>query len=161
MFEPEGLDSLVEVGTSQKEIDRLIEEQKEKKRLAEIEYKRRIESGEPLLPIMMRVQPQTVGMDLVSVQPMTAPSGKASIMDVVYVTNEDKISYPYSVTEENIEEVKKNWELTKHAKYSEHGEIQVGDVIDEWKYGGALSMRKGEMIVRDGIEIYTRLTAMS
>ena len=39
--------------------------------------------------------------------------------------------------------------------------IQVGDVVDEWKYGGALSMRMGEMIVRNGIEIYSRLTAMS
>lgn len=157
----EGLNELVEVGTSEKEIKRLIKEQKKKQKLADKEYKRRLASGEPVFPMLMAVQPKSIAMELVSVKPIAEPSGLANIIDIVYVTGEEKVCYPYTVTAENIEEVKANWPLEKYSKYEKFGDIQIGDVIDEWKHGGALSMRKGEMIVRNGVEIYSRLTAMS
>lgn len=160
MIQPEGFDDLVEIGTSEKEIKKLIKEQKKKKKQAEKDYQERLANGLPTLPIAIKFEPKSIAMELVSVHPMAEPTGLLETIDVVYST-EKEISYPYIVTADIIEEVKSYWPLEKYDKYKEFGDIQIGDVIDEWKHGGALSMRMGEMIVRDGIEIYSRLTAMS
>jgi hypothetical protein len=45
----------------------------------------------------------------------------------------------------------------------EHGDIKIGDIINEWNDGGwtSLAGRAGEDVVRNGEIIYKRLTKMS
>lgn len=161
LYYPEGLDELVPVGTEDSEIKKKIELQEINKQISELEYRKRILEGGITLPIAKKVTAKTIGMDLVPVQPMSAPTGDSilSILDIRY-SGEETI-YPYTVTEDNIDEVRSNWDLEKYKQHELHGPIQVGDVIDEWSHGGALSMRAGESVIRDGVEIYSRLTKMS
>ena len=160
MYYPKGLDKLVPKNTSQREIDLLIEIQELKRKNSELEYGKRISKGEPLLPKAMKVSAKTISSDLVPVQPMSEPKGLLTVLDTRY-DGYKEIVYPYLVTDENIEEIKKTWNLEKYKNYPVHGEVKIGDLIDEWKHGGPLSMRAGECIIRDGVEIYSRLTKMS
>jgi hypothetical protein len=91
---------------------------------------------------------------------MNLPSGSL-LPYLEYVVKHQEKEYPMTVTEENIEKLSREWNLKIYKKYPEHGDLRVGDVIDEWSHGGPLSMRAGENVIRDGVEIYTRLTKMS
>ena len=84
-----------------------------------------------------------------------------NLFDIEYVYNTVEIVYPYLVTNETLNNLRIIWGLEKYKMFGTYGDLQSGDTIDEWKHGGPLSMRWGESIIRDGVEIYSRLTAMS
>jgi len=87
--------------------------------------------------------------------PIAEPqAGSTFHINYVYASKEEMIAYPYYVTEENLEEVQKNWKKTK---------VQVGDQISSWDKGGwtTLSGRAGEHLIRDEKILEIRLTRMS
>lgn len=159
MMEVEGVEGIIPLDTPQSEIDLLKEINLHKKRIAQLEYEARLASGAPLLPIAKKVEARTISSDLVAVKPMKAPSGDLFVIQPDY--NSYQIQYPFKVNDENIQVIREQWNLEKYKQHKVHGDIMIGDTIDEWKHGGPMSMRAGEMVVRDGIEIYSRLTRMS
>ena len=89
-------------------------------------------------PMIRRVMATTIGSDLVSVQPMSGPSGQIFYGDYIYGS-----PYPYEVTELDVEKVKKIF----------RGEdVQVGDTVDKWPDDC------GEILIRDGMIVATALT---
>lgn len=150
------------VGTSMIDVDRILQLDIEAKKQRDEEYMRKVESGEidPLaFPIVsVKNDARTIASELVEVKPMGEPQGVLLYMDFkverseTYLEPQDQ--YPYRVTEENVEALRKEWKVEG---------IQVGDEVTFWDKGGwgSLSGRAGEHIRRDGKIICSRLTRMS
>lgn len=165
-----GTNEIVPITTSKKEIkaikDKIAKDKKERKRA----YDERIASGwiDPFASIKIaKVSMNTIANNLIPIVPMAAPSGSSFYMEFRYNDNsEQEPTYPYLITEENVEETKLIWNSKEHnwgRQPADYKDIKVGDTIDVWDNGGglSLSLRKFELVMRDGIEIYRRLIAMS
>jgi len=160
MVKPEGLGEVVPIDTPKSEIDLMIEKKALEHQIRNLEFQLRLLNGDPIFPMIKRVEAVSVGLNLVPIRPMEKATTATMYID--HIHEDKKILYPFIVSSENIEDVKKDWlRLPEYEKYYIYGDIKIGDTIDEWEYGGALSMRMGECVIRDGIEIYSRLTAMS
>ena len=102
-----------------------------------------------------RIHSGLLADQLVAVTPTAEPQSESTFrINHVHASYEEMITYPYYVTEENLEEVQKNWKKTK---------VQVGDLISSWDKGGwtTLSGRAGEHLIRDEKILEIRLTRMS
>jgi hypothetical protein len=161
---------MFEVGTSLIDVDNILQLDIAAKKLREEEYARKVASGEInlwMFPTVRNIKPTTIAKkngddkttvwnkDKVIVSQMPPPQGTLFYLDFKYGSSEsDKPEYPYEITPENIETVRKNWKDL---------DLQVGDQITQWdKSGwGSLSGRAGEQVRRNGEIIHTRLTRMS
>jgi len=153
---------LFPVGTSAIEVDRVLQLDIEEKKQRDDEYKRKVESGEinPLAFPVSRVKydATTTAANLVEVKPMSPPHEILLYLDYKIESStevlEPNSEYPYEVTEQNVESLRKEWKSE---------DVQVGDQVTFWDKGGwgSLSGRAGEHIRRDGKIILSRLTRMS
>ena len=167
MLKHEGLDDLLPINTPKKEVKAKIKEAKLAKEERKRKYAEGVANGSIIpLPIsIVKSDAKLISADLVPVQPMSAPSGMLYYSEFSYTNPEDirESKYPYTVNEINIDEITAIWDVKKYTTYVEHGDIQIGDVINEWNDGGwtSLAGRAGEDVVRNGEIIYKRLTRMS
>jgi len=163
MIEIKGLDGVYERDIPYETIKKLLAEHRKEKKKRHKEYQERLKSGLPVLPNAIKINASCLGTDLVVVEPMGLPTGNLMYFDIVVNKENDTVKYPYTVTSMNVDDVNDAWDLHKYSMYETYGDIKIGDTITEWDNGGALSLslRRGEYVVRDGIEIYKRLTAMS
>jgi hypothetical protein len=146
------------VGTSMIDVDKILQLDIEAKKQRDEEYRRKVESGEidplafPTLPV--KSDAMTIASELVAVKPMTAPQGVIHYIDFKVNESDTYTEYPYTVTEENLETLRKEWKKD---------DIQIGDQVTYWDKGGwsSLGGRAGEHIRRNGEIIHTRLTRMS
>jgi hypothetical protein len=153
---------LFPVGTSMIDVDRILQLDIEDKKQRDEEYKRKVASGEidPLAfpTITAKIDAKTIAYDLAEVKPMPEPLGVLLYMDFKIKESQEYLEpqsqYPYTVSEENLEALRKEWKKD---------DIQIGDQVTYWDKGGwgSLSGRAGEHIRRDGKIIHTRLTRMS
>lgn len=137
-----------------------------------------------LLPLPIKIDPRTLGSDLVSVQPLCKlseaslvyfetkpPYGSLNYKEEVPDDNimprlenlEDNITgYLRTVSEETIESERGNFKQCFPDK-----SVEVGDKIYAWDSGGwlVLAGRAGELLVRTGVDkdevVAKRLTSMS
>lgn len=165
-----GTSEIVPISTSKKEIKAIKDKIAKEKREREKAYDERIASGwvDPFKAIQIaRVNMNTISNDLIPVVPMAAPSGSSFYVEFKYRDDVEKEpTYPYLITEENLVENTKIWNSKEHNWGREPVEfkyLKVGDTIDVWDNGGGLSLalRRYELVIRDGVEIYRRLIAMS
>lgn len=130
-------------------------------------------------PKIRSVEAKTIAQDLVSVKPMTAPSGKVFTMDLkkqqevdveqelIDATQKPNLSKEDTDLAEYIKgklRVVTEVNLEKERKTFKNEDIQVGDEIFAWDMGGwnALAGRAGEIVVRNRDKFVTaRLTMMS
>ena len=151
------------------------------KELREKEYERKVASGEidpHAFPVAIKIAARTIGTDIIGVEPTSIPAAEAKsdartwtkdqieikplpapighlfYLDYVIQLVKEEPDYPYNVTKENFEAVKKNWEKA---------DLQIGDQITQWDKGGwgSLAGRAGEHIRRNGKIVASRLTKMS
>lgn len=161
LIKVDGLDELIQANTPAREIELLKKIQQLEQEIRNLKSEDQLYNG-IVFPQIKRVESKTIASELVSVAPMPTPKFLNSMYFDVKIGEIKAIhEFPYVVTEENLEAVRKEWDLEKYEAFKKFGPIQVGDKVDKWEYGGPLSMRKGEMIIREKEIIYKKLTAMS
>lgn len=154
-----GRHELVKIDTPFEEVEELLK----KLRAEDAERRAKWRDGPNLLPLAEQVVASTFSNDLISVQPMSEPTGKLqefrtrldhSTLEYTYVSSEVPINYPYLVTQDNLKQTQANFKTE---------DVVIGDTVDEWDTGGWLQLagRAGEHIVRNGKVVHTRLTRMS
>ena len=147
-----GFPKLFPIGTSTEEVKAWQDEDERKYQERQAEYSRKVAEGEITPWPVPKVQAGTIANELVSVQPLPPPSDQLFYLDVKYHDRINDIKYPFLVTLENIERVKKDFKKE---------DVIIGDQVEYWETGGVLSMRAGEQIIRAGEIVHKRLTKMS
>lgn len=107
-------------------------------------------------PIVKNVNAKTIADDIQPVYPAKPSQPYTGVFEIKESKMPRTISgyHPYSVNETNIEETKELFN---------YDDVQIGDNVEEWDMGGwgALAGRAGISLMRNGVELKSKLTMMS